>query len=85
MTASETTSTSLAARLAIGALLGWLARAAGLKALLTKATWEKACGTLPTRRPAVGSYSSLNKPTSLRKAISRSKRLRASSWRFCIM
>ena len=37
-----------------------------LDAELTSETWEKACGKLPTRRPATGSYSSESSPRSLR-------------------
>ena len=40
---------------------------------------ENACGKLPTCRPACGSYSSASRPTSLRRASSRSKTRRASS------
>src|SRR6185312_2190954 len=36
------------------------------KAVLIRATCEKACGKLPTRRSCRGSYSSDRRPTSLR-------------------
>ena len=39
-----------------------------LKALLTSATCENACGKLPSSSPDAGSYSSLSSPTSLRKS-----------------
>ena len=47
-----------------------------LNALLTSATWVKACGKLPTSRPTRGSYSSLSNPTSLRKVSNRSNSAR---------
>src|SRR5215467_4164806 len=52
-----------------------------LCAVLTSAMWEKACGKLPSRRWASGSYSSDSRPTSLRNRNSRSNNFRASSGR----
>ena len=52
---------------------------ARLYAVLTRPMCEKACGKLPTSRPATGSYSSDSRPTSLRIASSRSKTRRASA------
>ena len=42
-------------------------RRARLDAVSTSAMWLKACGKLPTSRRARGSYSSLRRPTSLRR------------------
>src|SRR5205823_11793428 len=38
--------------------------AARFRAVLTRQTWENAWGTLPSWRPASGSYSSASRPTS---------------------
>ena len=52
-----------------------------LPAVFTSETWVNACGKLPRRRPDAGSYSSDSRPTSLRSAMRRSNRVRASSER----
>src|ERR1019366_2912684 len=59
---------------------GFAARAR-LYAELIKAICENACGKLPTRRFAAGSYSSDKRPRSLRSASNRSNKSRASSSR----
>ena len=49
--------------------------------MFTSATWLIACGKLPSRRPAVGSYSSESSPTSFARRAGARRGARASSWR----
>jgi hypothetical protein len=51
-----------------------------LNAVLTSATCENACGTLPSWRESAGSYSSASRPTSFRRPSRRSNRRRASGY-----
>jgi N-ethylmaleimide reductase len=59
----------------------WLRVSDSSRAVLIRAMWLRACGKLPCRWPVRGSNSSDSRPTSLRKASSRSNSASASAWR----